>query len=331
MIERDPPPRDPADGPETDLPAGIRYDPDLAVHEPMQVPVGPQTVTRRRSPLLIFALGTALLAALVYVLFGLIASEGKSSTDYLGEIRMRGGGAWQAAWELSRLIPLEDPSRRGPDLAPQIARLFDEARGSDARLRRYLALSLKELADPRTASTLAAAVRDDPDVETRLYAAWGLGAIGDPAAAATLTALLEDGEPDLRKIAAHSLGSLGAESAVDDALASLMHDPVEDVAWNAALALARHRDPRGLPLLRRMLDRTYLDGVTRPDPGGRRVPLSEIQKEDALVNALSSVARLRDPAAAPAMRRLQGSDPSLRVREAARAALAALGEPAIRY
>jgi hypothetical protein len=331
MIDRAPPPRDPGDGPEADLPAGIRYDPDLAVHEPMQVPEGPQAVTRRRSPLLVFALGAALLAALVYVLFGLIASEGKTSADYLGEIRMRGGGAWQAAWELSRLIPLEDPSRRGPDLAPQIARLFDEARGGDARLRRYLALSLKELADPRTAGSLAAAARDDPDVETRLYAAWGLGAIGDPGAAATLTALLEDEEPDLRKIAAHALGALAAGPAVDDALSRLLHDPVEDVAWNAALALARHRDHRGLPLLGRMLDRAYLDGVTRPDPDGRRAPLTEVQKEEALVNALASIARLGDSGPAPAMRRLRERDPSLRVREAARAALAALQEPANRY
>ena len=76
-----------------DIPGGIRYDPDLAVHEPMEVPASPSEPSRRRSPLVLFPIGLLVLALAVYILFGLIANEGKTSSDYLEEIRFGRGGA----------------------------------------------------------------------------------------------------------------------------------------------------------------------------------------------------------------------------------------------
>src|SRR5881628_167882 len=81
-----------------DVPADIRYDPDLAVHEPAEVPGEPGPPSRRRSPLLLFPLGLAGLAIAVYIVFGLIASEGKSPSDYLDEIRLRRADAWEPAF-----------------------------------------------------------------------------------------------------------------------------------------------------------------------------------------------------------------------------------------
>lgn len=310
-----------------DVPEDIRYDPDLAVHEPMQVPDRPIEPSRRRSPLVLFGFGAAALTLLVYVLFGLIASEGKTSADYLADIRLRPGGAWQAAFELSRLIPLEDPRRHDPAFGAQLTALFEAVRSDDPRLRRYLALALKELRDPRSFDALAAAVRGDTDVETRLYAAWGLGDLGDARAVPVLLPLLDSDEPDLRKIAVFALGTLPGGAEIGDALAPLVHDPVEDVAWNTALALARRGDRRGLPLLRRMLDRTYLDGVSRTDERGVPHRLSASQKEEAMLNALRSLARLGDNTDRAALTALADGDPALRVREAARDALRDLDRP----
>jgi hypothetical protein len=307
-----------------DVPRDIRYDPDLAVHEPMEVPAEPVVPSRRRSPLVLFVLGAAGLAFLVYALFGLIASEGKTSADYLADIRLRPGGAWQAAFELSRLVAREPPARRDPGFTPRLLALFEEARGGDPRLRRYLALALKELRDPRSLDALVAAVRDDPDVETRLYAAWALGLLGDPRARPALEPLLESHEPDLRKIAVFAIGRLDGAPGTAEILAPMIHDPVEDVAWNAALALARHGDRRGLALLRRMLDRSYLDRVTRPDEQGVPRRLTEAQKEEAMLTALGSLARLGDASDRAPVRRLQETDPNLRVRQAARETLASL-------
>jgi hypothetical protein len=99
-----------------DVPEGVRYDPDLAVHEPMQVPERPPDPSRRRTALLLFPFGLLALSLGVYVLFGLIAEEGKTAADYLDDIRLHPGSGWQAALELSRLVSHEDAALRDPRL-----------------------------------------------------------------------------------------------------------------------------------------------------------------------------------------------------------------------
>src|SRR5881296_3471102 len=132
-----------------DVPDGIRYDPDLAVHEPAEVPGEIQAPSRRRSPLLLFPLGLAGLAVVVYIVFGLIASEGKSPSDYLDEIRLRRADAWEPAFRLSRLLAGSDPVHFDPRFVPDLIAVFQSAGDDDPRLRRYLALSLGEVRDPR--------------------------------------------------------------------------------------------------------------------------------------------------------------------------------------
>jgi hypothetical protein len=298
-----------------DLPGGIRYDPDLAVHEPMRVPAEPAEPSRGRTPLLLFPLGLFGLALGVYILFGLVASEGRTSADYLDAIRLDRGGAWQAAFELSRLLPLEPPARRDARFLPGLIAVFGSAEGGDPRVRRYLALSLGEVGDARAVDALLGAL-GDPDVQTVIYAAWALGRIGQPRAAAGLLPLLQSEEADVRKMAAYALGALEAPGVVEG-LRPLINDPVEDVAWNAALALARRGDDAGLPLVARMLDRAYLDGVSRPDEAGRPLALTERQKEEAMVNALRSIAGLRDRRHLELVHRIRDGDPNPRVRQAA--------------
>lgn len=87
-----------------------------------------------------------------------------------------------------------------------------------------------------------------------------------------------------------------------------------DVRWNAALVLARRRDPAASPVVAKMLDRTALASV--PD-------LSPDQANDVVLQAVTAAAWLRDPSFRPALERLRDSDPDLKVREAARIALSA--------
>jgi HEAT repeat protein len=308
-----------------DIPGGIRYDPDLAVHEPAEVPGEPSAPSRRRSPLLLFPLGLAGLAVAVYIVFGLIASEGKSPSDYLDEIRLRRGDAWEPAFRLSRLLAGKDPVHLDPRFVPDLITVFQSARDDDPRVRRYLALSLGEVRDPRAVEPLVQALQD-PDVQTAIYAAWALGTIGEARAAPGLVRLLEHEDPGLRKIAAYALGTLDDPGSIAP-LRGLLHDPVEDVAWNAALSLARRGDRAGLPLLVRMLDRAYLDRVQRDDESGRPRALTEQQKEDAIRNALRSLVLLRDTDHLDLVRALRESDPNLQVRQAAFESLAALQSP----
>jgi HEAT repeat protein/PBS lyase HEAT-like repeat-containing protein len=305
-----------------DVPGSIRYDADLAVHEPAQVPGESSAPSRRRSPLLLFPIGLAGLAVAVYIVFGLIANEGKTPSDYIDEIRLHRADAWEPAFRLSRLLGGKDRVRLDPRFVPDLIAVFQSARDDDPRVRRYLALSLGEVRDPRAVEPLVQSLQD-PDVQTAIYSAWALGTIGDARAAAGLVPLLEHEDPGLRKIAAYALGTLDDPASLAP-LRGLLHDPVEDVAWNAALSLARRGDRAGLPLLVRMLDRAYLDRVLRADDSGRPQPLTEEQKEDAITNALRSLVLLRDPDHLDLLRGLRDGDPNLRVRQAAFESLAAL-------
>src|SRR5437899_952768 len=177
-----------------DVPAGIRYDPDLAVHEPAETPGEPSAPSRRTSPLVLFPLGLVVLAIVVYMLFGLIASEGKTSSDYLDEIRMRRTDAWQIAYEMSRMLPGEDASRRDARFVQDLIDLFKSSHDEDPRLRRYLALALGEVRDARAVGVLVDAL-GDPDDQTKLYAVWALGATGEPGAAPALLPLLDHPHP----------------------------------------------------------------------------------------------------------------------------------------
>jgi hypothetical protein len=298
-----------------DLPEGIRYDPDLAVHEPMAAPAGPIVPGRRRSPLLLFAAGLLLLSAVVYALFGLIARETRSSTDYLNEVRVGRAEAWRSAYELSRRIPEEDAAGRDPDLAPQIASLLSRDVAGDARLRRYLVLSLGELRDARSLEVLEACL-GDADAETRTYALWGLAAMEARSSAAALAPLLDDADPGVRKMAAYALGIVG-DGAATEGLQAALNDPVDEVAWNAALALARLRNDAARPLLLRMLDRAYLRERSHTDEQGAAARLDPGHQDEILINALQAAALLGDaPFRAPA-EALRDADPSPAVRQAA--------------
>ena len=305
-----------------DLDRGLALDNSVIAAE---TPGEPSAPSRRRSPLVLFPLGLLVLAIIVYLLFGLIASEGKTSADYLSEIRMRRTDAWQPAYEMSRMLPGEDPSRRDARFVPELIELLQASRDEDPRLRRYLTLALGEVRDARAVDGLVSTL-SDPDEQTKIFAAWALGAIGDSRAAPALIPLLDHQDPGVRKIAVYALGALDSGGSIGP-LRSLLNDPVEDVAWNAALALARRGDRSGLPLLARMLERSYLDRVQRPDESGQPRGLSDGQKEEAILNALQAVARLRDRDHLATLRGLRDLDPDLRVRQAAFEALSALESP----
>ncbi len=265
----------------------------------------------------VFPLGIVAVCVAVFLVFGLIASEGKGAREYLDDVRTGGANRrWQAAFELSKVLQAgKDPALRDGAFAEELVRTFRESERDDPRVRRYLALALGRLGDRRAVPTLreaagAPADGSAADAETRVYAVWALGAIGDESALPELLALAGEEDAGLRKAAAHALGAF-PQAEAREALASALRDPVEDVRWNAALGLARQGDARSSAILLQMLDRAHL---------ARLPELTADQQEQALLEAVKGAARLSDPALRDALTRLRESDPSPRVREAARLA-----------
>jgi len=285
-------------------------------------PPEPDAAPRQTTPFLvlqffIFPMAIVAVCVTVFVIFGLIASEGRGARAYLDEVRTGSANRrWQAAFELSKVLQArKDPSLADPAFADELVRVFTGAGADDPRVRRYLALALGRLGDPRAVPALiqAADPRGDTpvDPDTQVYAVWALGAIGEPQAVPTLVSLARSEDAGLRKAAVHALGSFPGEDA-RAALATAVNDPVEDVRWNAAVALARRRDPAAAPVLLQMMDRCHLAAI--PD-------LTADQREEAVLQGAQAAGVVPDPALRSALEGLRDSDPSLKVRGAARAAL----------
>jgi HEAT repeat protein len=266
----------------------------------------------------IFPMAIVAVCVAVFVIFGMIAAEGKGARDYLTEVRTGSANRrWQAAFELSKVLQArKDPALADPAFADELAAVFQQSAGDDPRVRRYLALALGRLGSARAIPALLEAVTAKADAavadsETQIYAIWALGAIADPKALPGLLALTRAEDPGVRKAAVHAIGAF-ADEASHQALAAALADPAEDVRWNAALALARRRDARAAPVLLQMMDRAHLATIADLTPD---------QREDAVEQAAAAAASVDDPALRRALEALRDNDPSPKVKEAARRAL----------
>jgi HEAT repeat protein len=269
-------------------------------------------------------LSVVAVTAAIYVGFRSLLADDRTAQDYLVEIRTGGDNRrWPAAYELSRLMA--DPEVRAADttLVPGLVQAFAESKEGDPRVRRYLALALGRIdapAPPRAVELLIAAL-DDSDSEARISAIWALGALGEPSAIAPLEQLYASDDAGIRKMVVYSLGAIrsAGESKV---LETALNDPAPDVQWNAAVALARHGKREGVPVLRRMLDRRYLEQSVKAqveadadvDPAG-----------DVMMSGLQAAATLRETSLRETVAALSRDDKNLKVRQAALEALKAIG------
>ncbi len=256
-----------------------------------------------------------LLCVAVFIMFGLVATEGKGARDFLQEVRTsRGNDRWQAAFELSRALTSHPELGQDPRFVQEVITALREEGPEDARVRKYLIIALERLGSPQAGPMLIEALKD-VDPEVRLQAARALAALtGVPDTVIPLADLLDDEDTAVRKVAIYALGQTRDPEAIPY-LEPLLDDPTEDIRWNTALALAVLGDPAGRPVIARMLDRGHLDGI----PG-----ITEDQKVEAIVNGVQAAYLLHDETFADTLRRLSTSDPSLKVRGIALEALHAL-------
>jgi HEAT repeat protein len=259
----------------------------------------------------VFPLGIVAIAVAIFLLFGKLAGDEQAIPDYLNEIRSGSQHErWQAAYQLSKSLKRGE-AKRYPNLEQQVAAIYTGSKNDDPRIRRYLSMVLGNLGDRRATPLLIDGSRD-ADPENRIYAIMAMGELNDPAAVPRLLELARDDDKDVRKTALYALGASRDPRAVPH-LADALSDPVPDVRWNAAVALSRFGDPRAAGALREMLTRERLAQI----PGMR-----EDQKEDAMIVAMVPYRKLGGAEATALLTQVANGDPSLRVRAAARQALA---------
>ena len=258
----------------------------------------------------------------VYVGFRSLLADDRKAQDYLAEVRTGGlDRRWPAAYELSRLMA--DPKVRADrSLAPALVQAFVESKG-DARVQQYLALAIGRLDPPLPADAIAELKKtvDSSDGETRISAIWALGSSGDPSVVPTLEPLYQSPDAGVRKMTVYALGALPGDAQLATLRAAL-EDSTPDVRWNAAVALARKGQHDGVPVLRQMLDRQYVEQTVKREV---RVDEDRDPIADVMISGLRAAATLKDEALKPSVTTLSQSDRSMKVRQAALEALKVMG------
>lgn len=279
---------------------------------------------------------------LVYIGFRSMLTEERSAAEYLSEVRYGGWSRqWPAAYELSRLM--ENPQVRADrSLVPDLVKAFDDAKEGDPRIRRYLALAIGRLEPPLPKEAIDVLTRalDDPGTawspdivsringwseidinEARIMTIWALGSSGDASVVARLVPLFDSTDAGVRKIVVYALGALPGDAQLPT-LSRALKDDAADVRWNAAVALARHDSADGVPVLREMLDRTFVEQTVKRDV---RQYEDQDPVADVMISGLRAAAALNDPALKASVEGLSQQDRSLRVRQAALEALKTMG------
>jgi len=260
---------------------------------------------------------------LVYLGFRSLVTDDRSPADYLVEVRTGGTNRrWPAAYELSRLM--SDPKVRADrTLGPALVKAFEDSKDDDPRVRRYLALAIGRLDPPLPPEAVAklSSALDDPDSEARISAIWALGSSGDEAVVATLKPLYESDDPGIRKMVVYALGALpGHQQLVT--LRTALQDSTADVRWNAAVALARHGSNECVPVLRQMINRSYVEQTVKREV---RADADEDPVAEVIISGMRAAASLKDASLRSSVETLSQQDRSMKVRQAALEALREIG------
>ena len=283
----------------------------------------PQAEPRHRGSLRRLVLYPLLVAAgcvLAFTLVRWMTHDSRTAEELTSVIRNSDGRRrWQAAHELARRVKAEPEVRADPKLWRQAASLFAKTSTDDPLVAAYMARMLVLMAPEGTESVLRDGLASQ-DGSLRIHVALALAEVGDVETVSALAPLLEDEDSGVRKAAAYAVGRLGGREATG-LLIPLLGDQEVDVRWNAALGLAALGSDAGADVLLRMLNRSYLDGISARRLAEGRRGMTDQEVAEVVVNAVRAAARLDRPELASAIEQLWNGDESPRVREAARIAI----------
>src|SRR5262245_58662188 len=208
---------------------------------PIPIPTQDELVEEKRpSSLLIaqFFLFPLIIIAIcvgIFLLFGYLTYEQKTPQEYLNEVRTGSDLCcrWQSAYELSNMISSQKEKLRNTDFVNDLIKVYQTSRDSDPRVRRYLALTMGHLGDPRAVPALIEGL-NDPDTENQMNNLLALGTIADKSATAAVMERLNSKDPAVRKMSAFVLSAIKDPTASRN-LEVALNDTNDEVRWYAAI------------------------------------------------------------------------------------------------
>lgn len=275
--------------------------------------------------LVVIPLGVVLFCVALGALFMWLTAERKGFDDYVNSLRAstgekRGNQAqyllsyvqdskrWQGIFDVTARMSADRDQflAQHPRAVADIAGVFEEAKGQDAKTRRYLALVLGLLGDKSAAPALRGALNDS-DADTVKNCVWALGRLGDEESAPAVIELTRHDEASVRLMAVFALGML-THPAARDVMAAALNDRDDLVRWNAAFGLASRGDAAGRDVLMQLLDKEFVD---------RHLEVTMENRQRYRITAVNLLAKVDRQAALPALEKVAASDLDLQVRSAA--------------
>ena len=204
--------------------------------------------------------------------------------------------------------------RRSRRSAPALVKAFDDAKDDDPRVRRYLALAIGRLDPPLPPEavdvlTKSLTIRDawtpdwsringwtDDMNEARISTIWALGSSGDAAVVADARSRSTSrADAGIRKMVVYALGALPGDAQIADAARRRcrMRRPTCAGMRRSRWRGTATRD--GVPVLRQMLDRAYVEQTVTRDV---RQDDDHDPVADVMISGLRAAAALKDASAA---------------------------------
>ncbi len=235
---------------------------------------------------------------------------------------------WQNIYDITEQLRFnrEKFLAENPEFPAKVAKIFEQSKDSDHRIRQYLAQVLGLVGGREVVSALISAL-DDPDSETAIHSMVALGRIGDPSAIASLMEISKSPDRGLRQTAIFALGNFNEKQAIERC-AEALHDPDPLVGWNAAFALARQKDARATATLESFLDLSYVEQVAstytptvvvgsgKNDSNGLLTFHAE-RLEQYRVTAIHLLGQFADENIRKELQKVAANDKQLKVRQAA--------------
>ncbi len=220
---------------------------------------------------------------------------------------------WEKAFELSNELNTNKASLRSEGVLKEIIYILQDPAHYDSKTRAYMAVALGHFHESESVEALKKSLKDG-SLDVELYALWSLGVLRANEAMPDILPFLKMESPEARKMSAYVLGAIGNRATAEN-LKALLNDAVADVRWNAALGLARLGDDAGLEILEKMLDRDSLSNDYK---------IREEEIEALMINATKGLALIKRPGSIKILKTVSQGDKSLKVRQAAMAALETL-------
>ena len=245
----------------------------------------------------------------IFLLFGYLTYQQETAQEYLNDVRTGSSLRWQSAYELSNVISAQKDKLRNTNFVNDLIKVY-QGSYDDPRVRRYLALTMGHLGDPRAVPALIEGL-NDTDTDNQINTLLALGLIGDKSATPSVMQRLSNNDPAIRKMAAFVLTALKDPAAIRD-LQVALNDTNDGVRWYAAIALAQVNDASGTDVLMKLIDHSYLDSLQG---------FTADERSQLMISAVKCLGILKFPPARDRILALSQSDPDLAIRDASLEAL----------